>query len=269
MFNLPPEHALLISREANPYFMGGWLDMLPSAMSQIDGVTYAAVHGGGVGFEEFGDAMIKGIDRANGPSQRAFLTTKWLPAIPELVDRLEQGIRIADVGCGSGTAAILMAEAYPHSDVVGYDASGDSIAVARSRAEDLPNLEFHRHSVEDIPIEPGFDLITTLDVIHDLVDPRAGLQRIREALQAGGVHLMMEPNVSSHLENNLHDRGALLYGISTLHCMTQSLAHDGAGLGAAWGTERAEKLAEEAGFVSFQPLEGVTNRFSAFYLLRV
>lgn len=80
---------------------------------------------------------------------------------------------------------------------------------------------------------------------------------------------MMEPNASSHLEENLHDRGALLYGISTLHCMTQSLAKNGAGLGAAWGTERAENLARRAGFTEFQTLDEITNRFSAFYLLEV
>jgi hypothetical protein len=105
-------------------------------------------------------------------------------------------------------------------------------------------------------------------VIHDLPDPRAGLSRIRDALADDGVYLMMEPNVSSYLEDNLHDRGALLYGVSALHCMTQSLAVGGEGVGAAWGWQRAERYATEAGFSSFERLEEITNRFSAFYLLR-
>jgi len=268
VFTLPEEHALFLSSELSPYFMGGWLDMLPSVMSQIEGVAQATVHGGGVGFEEFGSNFIKGIDRGNGPSQRVFLTKKWLAAIPGLVDRLEEGIRAADLGCGSGTAAILMASAYPNSEFFGFDVSDDSIAVARSRSEDLSNIEFHEYTIEEIPIEPGFDLITSFDVIHDLVDPMAALRQIHDALKPDGFYLMMEPNASSHLENNISDRGALLYGISTLHCMTQSLARDGVGLGTAWGIENAEKAARKAGYSSFENLEAIENSFSSFYLLR-
>jgi SAM-dependent methyltransferase len=177
-------------------------------------------------------------------------------------------MREADVGCGSGTAAILMAEGYPRCLVIGYDVSSDSIGMARSRAAGVANVEFVEHAVEEIPTEPPFGLITSFDVIHDLADPLAGLRRIREALTDDGVFLMMEPNAGSNLEENLSPWGAMLYGISALHCMTQSLASGGAGLGAAWGRQRAEALAGEAGFVSFQPLEDISNRFSAFYLLR-
>ncbi len=267
-FTLPPEHALFLASDASPYFMGGWLDMLPSIMSQVEGVANATVHGGGVGFEEFGGTIIRGIDRGNTPSQKAFLTSKWLPAIPGMLEQLEKGIRVADIGSGSGMAAILMAQAYPNSEFFGYDVSGDSVTVARSRSEDIPNVEFHPYTAEDIPTDPGFDLITSFDVIHDLADPMSGLKRIREALKPTGSYLMMEPNASSHLENNLDDRGAMLYGVSALHCMTQSLAQNGAGLGAAWGEEMAREYAGEAGFTSFDRLEQITNRFSAFYLLK-
>lgn len=266
-FTLPAEHALFLADETSPYFMGGWLDMIPAGFRQIDGIATATVHGGGVGFEEFGTEIIRGIDRGNAPSQRAFLIRRWLPAIPGLVERLESGIRVADIGCGSGTVPRLIAEAYPRSNVFGYDASPESIAVARSRAEHLANVKFHAYKAKEVPIEPGFDLITTFDVIHDLSDPLGALEHIRDALQPGGSYLMMEPNASSRLEENLDDHGALLYGISTLHCMTQSLARNGAGLGAAWGAQRAEEMARSAGFSTFERLEDITNRFSAFYLL--
>ncbi len=267
VFTMPAEHSLFLADETSPYFMGGWLDMIPAVMSQVEGVATATAHGGGVGFEEYGRTMIRGIDRGNAPSQTVFLTKRWLPAVPELAERLEKGARIADVGCGSGTAAILMAKAYPNCQVVGYDVSADSVTVARSRSEDIENVEFHNYSVEEIPTDHPFDLITTFDVIHDLPDPAEGLECIREALKPDGMFLMMEPEASSHLENNLTAAGALLYGISALHCMTQSLAKDGAGLGAAWGRELAEEYAAEAGFGSFQRLDDISNRFSAFYLL--
>lgn len=267
-FTLPPEHALFLADSESPYFMGGWMDMIPAMYRQIDGVATATVHGGGVGFEEFGDEIIKGIDRGNTPSQRAFLTRKWLPGVPGLVESLENGIRVADIGCGSGTVARLIGEAYPRSHVFGYDTSQNSIAVARSRAEDVPNVEFHADAVKEIPTEPGFDLITTFDVVHDLADPEGALEHIEAALRPNGWYLLMEPNVSSHLEENLNDIGALLYGTSALHCMTQSLAKDGAGLGAAWGRDRTEELVRGAGFTSFEYLDEISNRFSAFYLAR-
>jgi SAM-dependent methyltransferase len=266
-FDLPAEHALFIADESSPYFMGGFFDMLPAILSQVDQVAAATRQGGGVPFEAFGEMAIRGIDRSNTPSQTVFLINRWLPAIPGLVPDLEAGARVADVGCGSGTAAILMARAFPNTQVAGFDVSTDSVEIARGRANGLANLEFAALDVSEIPTDPRFRLVTTFDVIHDLADPLAGMRRIREALADDGVYLMMEPNTGSKLEDNLDARGAMLYGVSTLHCMTQSLAQGGTGLGSAWGREKAEAMAEEAGFGSFEPLEGITNKFSAFYLL--
>lgn len=267
-FHLPPEHALFLVDETSPYFMGGFLDMLPALLAQVDGVTDATIRGGGVGFEEFGEPLVRGIDRGNTPSQTTFLISRWLPAVPGAVQSLESGVRAADIGCGSGTVAILMAEAFPESHITGFDSSASSIAMARGRTEGVGNVEFFESDAESVPTDPPFELITSFDVIHDLPDPLAGMRRIRQALSEDGLYLMMEPNASSKLEENLTPRGAMLYGISTLHCLTQSLAQGGAGLGSAWGRQRAEDLAQEAGFGSFQPLEDITNKFSAFYLLR-
>jgi SAM-dependent methyltransferase len=266
-FALPPEHALFLSDETSPYFMGGFFDMLPAVLDQIDGVTRATKAGGGVPFEAFGELMVRGIDRSNTPSQTVFLIDRWLPAVPGLVSDLEKGARVADVGCGSGTAAILMASAFPRSSVTGFDLSTAALAMARERAEGIDNVEFIEAAIERIPTDPPYRLITSFDVIHDLADPLAGMRRINEALAEDGVYLMMEPNASSNLEDNLSPMGAMEYGISTLHCMTQSLAAGGAGLGSVWGRQRAEDLASEAGFSSFEPLETITNKFSAFYLL--
>jgi 2-polyprenyl-3-methyl-5-hydroxy-6-metoxy-1,4-benzoquinol methylase len=219
-----------------------------------------------VAFDEFGEELHRGLDRANAPSQRVLLTRKWLPSVNGLLDRLEEGIDVADVGCGTGTAVITMAKAYPRSRFQGFDFSMPVLEVAAERAVGLGNLKLIQASAEEIHGE--YDLITTFDVIHDLADPAAALQRIRGALRPGGVYLMMEPNMSSDLDDNIGDIGVINYGISLLHCMTQSLAIGGVGLGAGWGRQRAEEMAREAGFTSFEPLEDITNRFSAFYALR-
>lgn len=265
-FTLPPEHAFFLADEESAYFMGGWFDMVPAMMAQVDTVARATREGGGVGFDEFGMDIVRGIDRGSTPSHRAFLTQRWLPAVPGLVDKLTAGIRVADVGCGTGTVVRLIAEAFPSSHVTGYDIFPESLSIARERST-TSNLEFVERTAESIPIDPPFDLITSFDVIHDLAHPLAGLSRIREALADDGAFLMMEPNVSSHLEENINDRAALVYGVSALHCMTQSLASGGEGLGAAWGREMAEEYAGRAGFTTFTPLEDITNKFSAFYLL--
>ncbi len=266
-FDLPAEHALFTSDESSPYFMGGFFDVLPAFLGQIDGVADATVHGGGVAFEEFGEAVVRGISRSHSPSQRTFLLSRWLPAITGAIPRLQSGIRVADVGCVSGTVAILLAEAFPKSRVIGYDVSSRSIATAEEGSMNLPNVDFEERGIEDLPLDPPFELLTTFDVIHDLTDPLGGMRRIKDALAEDGQYLMMEPNASSNLEDNLSPRGAMLYGTSTLHCLTQSLAGGGTGLGAAWGRQRAEEMAAEAGFGSFQPLDEISNKFSSFYLL--
>lgn len=269
IFTLPPEHALFLSSEGSPYYMGGWFDMIPEAMSRIDALAEVAREGGGIPFSEFGAEAIRGIDRGNTPSQTIFLISRWLPAVPGLIDRLEAGIRVADVGCGSGTVARLIADAYPASSVVGIDPSEKSLLEARKRGAHLTNLSFVASSASDLADHGSFDLITTFDVVHDMSDPLGGMKGIRTALNEKGVYLMAEPNASSNLEDNLDDRGAMLYGISTMHCLTQSLAEGGAGLGTAWGRQLAEDYAARAGFGGFEHLESISNRFTSFYLLTV
>lgn len=263
---LPDEHAACLADESSPYFLGGWSQMVPALYGAIPGVTRAVREGGGVPFADFGPDMVEGIARANGPGTRLLLTRKWLTAMPDVVRRLEVGARIADVGCGSGDAALAMARAYPASTVFGFDLDAHSIERARAQAAEagVSNLHFEQANADEIPTNPGFDLVTTFDVIHDLVDPIAVLGRLRAVLAEGGTYLMVEPVAGDDLTENLHPAGALTYAMSTLHCMTQSLAHGGAGLGAAWGPRRAEDHCRRAGFSGFERLE-VQNPFNAFY----
>lgn len=266
-FSLAPEHALFVADESSPYFMGGWFDMIPALYQQIDALADAARSGGGVGFDRFGAGMIQGIARGNEPSQRILLASRWLPGVPGLVERLESGIQVADVGCGSGGAALTMARAFPQSDFVGFDVAESAMEAASAEAKGIANLHFEKCPLEEIPTDPGFDLITSFDVIHDLADPLAGMRQIRRALKPGGVFLMMEPAASSNLEDNLTPRGALLYGVSAMHCMTQSLAIGGQGVGTVWGRQVIEKTARDAGFDSVERLEKVSNKFSDFFAL--
>jgi SAM-dependent methyltransferase len=263
-FDLPAEHAMFVADPTSRYYLGGWFEMFAASLTQLDGVAEATRRGGGVPFDDFGPAFASGVTRGYTPALSSLVTEKWLPAVPGLPARLESGIRMAAVGGGTAAAAGI-ARSYPRCHVVGLD---PSVELSGADARGCPsNLELLPTAVEDIAVDPPFDVIATFDVIHDLADPLAGLIRIREALAPGGVHLMVEPNASSCLEENLHPWGAVLYGISTLHCMTQSLARGGAGAGTAWGHQNAQDAAHRAGFSSFTLLDAASNPFSAVFLL--
>ena len=260
---LADEHAAVIADDSSPYSMAGWLDMIPTGLAHIDDIVQATKHGGGVRFENFGERMIQGIDRGNRPSMLLLLARRWLAAMPDVVERLAGGGRIADFGCGSGAAVQAMASAYPNASVTGYDISAASIDRARA-ATSNGNARFVNGGAEAIVSDGPFTLVTALDVIHDLADPASALSAIRTSLGPDGVLFMMEPKIDADLENNRNDRAALLYGISIFHCMTQSLADNGAGLGAAWGPVGARELCEEVGFTSFVELP-IDNPYSSFF----
>ena len=262
-FLLSEEHAAVIANDESPYSMTGWLDMIPTALEHTDAISEATRSGGGIAFDDFGEKMLRGIDRGNTPGITVLLTRRWLPEMPDVVETLERGGRVADFGCGSGGAVRAMAKAYPNSEIFGYDISSSSIERARMHTSE-PNASFAVGGSDALLQGRPFDLVTLFDVVHDLADPVTALADIRSSLGEGGAVLIMEPRIERGLENNINDRAALLYGISTFHCVTQSLAAGGPGLGAAWGLDAAAKLCDDAGFSSFEELP-IDNPFSAFY----
>jgi SAM-dependent methyltransferase len=179
------------------------------------------------------------------------LLEAYVPLVPGLAERLRAGARVADVGCGTGHALVLLAAAFPASSFVGYDLAADAIARARSEATaaGLANARFEVRDAARLTVEEPFDVVFVFDAIHDQVDPAAVLARIHAALAPGGTFVMVEPRASSNLEDNLANPLApFLYGVSTLHCLTVSLAGGGAGLGTVWGEQTARAMLAAAGF---------------------
>ena len=197
-----------------------------------------------------------------------------LPLIPALTDRLDLGIRVLDVGCGSGMALNLLARRFPRSTFVGYDLSDEAVdrATQAAKENNLGNLEFSAkdlsHFDQDAPVAQ-FDLITTFDAVHDQARPRAVLKGIHKALKSDGTYLMQDIYASSHVHKNMeHPIGSLLYTVSCLHCMTVSLAQGGEGLGAMWGEEKTRELLKEAGFSSVT-MHRLDHDFqNAYYVVR-
>ena len=199
----------------------------------------------------------------------AKLLTVTLPLVAGLTARLSFGIDVADVGCGSGHALNLMAAAYPQSRFVGYDFSDEGLGRGRAEAAEkkLTNVRFEAQDVAALDAVARYELIMTFDAIHDQARPDLVLAAIRKALRSGGVYLCVDVDASSDLaKNRTHPLGPMLYTISTMHCMTVSLALGGAGLGTVWGRELALEMLRTAGFtqVDIRNVEG--DIFNAYYI---
>ncbi len=256
-YALPPEHALYLTG-------GGARNLAPLARGlnligkRLPRLVDCFRQGGGISYAEFRPDFTQLMDDIWRRIYDEHLLTGFLPAAPGLLDRLKTGIRVADVGCGTGHAVNLMAREYPSSTFAGYDLGEDAIEWAKGEAREmgLTNARFEVLDVSRLPAEPKFDLITTFDSIHDQADPAGVLTRVSEALAPTGTYLMIEPRFSSRLEDNLANPfAAMYYGISVMHCMTVSLAEGGAGLGTVWGEQTARRMLGEAGFTRVDAID--------------
>jgi 2-polyprenyl-3-methyl-5-hydroxy-6-metoxy-1,4-benzoquinol methylase len=248
-YELPAEHAALLTRSAVPVNFAATMQWLAVLGSVEDQIVQCFRKGGGVHYEAF-DRFHDVMAEESAQTVVAALTDHILPLGEGLVDGLERGIDVLDIGCGAGRAACRMAAEFPNSRFVGYDLCEDAIAAARADAkrQGLNNIRFDTRDVSRLGEKEKFDLITAFDAIHDQAKPDVVLREIVAALRPGGTFLMQDILASSHLEKNLDNSVAtFLYTISTMHCMTVSLAQGGAGLGTCWGRELAEKMLRDAG----------------------
>jgi 2-polyprenyl-3-methyl-5-hydroxy-6-metoxy-1,4-benzoquinol methylase len=187
----------------------------------------------------------------SGQTVVAGLFEHILPLVGELTQKLEDGINVLDIACGSGLALIALAAAYPASQFTGYDLSEQAIMAARAEARrrGLGNVRFDVQDVAEGFEQCAYDLVTAFDAIHDQAKPAQVLRNIRAALRPDGIFLMQDILASSHLHHNLdHPVSTFIYTVSCMHCMSVSLANGGPGLGAAWGKETALRMLGEAGF---------------------
>ncbi len=251
---LPADHAAWLTRAAGMNNLGTAMQYI-GLMAQVeDQIVDCFRHGGGVPYSAFPRFQAV-MAEDSGAVHDATLIDMTLPLIPGLIDRLRQGIDVADVGCGSGHAINLMAEAFPRSRFTGFDFSDAGIAAARQEAErkGLANAGFEKRDAARLGENGRFDFITTFDAVHDQARPDQVLAGIAGALRPGGVYLCVDTSASSKLEENLdHPLGPFLYTVSCMHCMTVSLADGGMGLGTMWGEQTARKMLGEAGFASIE-----------------
>ena len=269
-YDLPREHAAVMTRAAGVDNLAAFTQFAGLLGRVEQDVVRCFREGGGVPYESF-PTFQRQLGEMTRDTVDATLLTSTLDLVPGLRQRLEEGIDVADVGCGSGYVSNVLGRAFPNSRFVGYDISEEGIAAGREQAAEwgLENVRFEVRDVSDLGVTDAFDFITTFDAVHDQVAPDRVLHNIAQALRADGVYLCVDIAASSHLEENLdHPLGPTLYTISTMHCMTVSLAHGGAGLGTMWGEQTARRMLGEAGFtdITTERVEG--DVFNVYYVAR-
>jgi 2-polyprenyl-3-methyl-5-hydroxy-6-metoxy-1,4-benzoquinol methylase len=269
-YTLPVDHAAVLTRSAGADNMARIAQYIAEMGSVESLIVDRFRTGGGVPYEKYlrfheimAEDSAQFVDSALEPL--------ILPLVPGLADRLRSGIRVLDVGCGRGLTMIRMAELFPASRFEGVDFSEDAIAFAQRTVagKGLTSIAFNAADATE-PLEHGaYDLILTLDAIHDQGQPLQVLQNIHQALASDGVYLMQEIKGSSHHHGDIgHPLGTLLYTISCMHCMTVSLAQGGEGLGAMWGEEKTREYLLRAGFTSIEKFELPNDIQNNWYVVR-
>jgi 2-polyprenyl-3-methyl-5-hydroxy-6-metoxy-1,4-benzoquinol methylase len=269
-FSLSEEHAYFLASEGTDHYVGGLFSMAAVLLRVAPRVAQAFREGGGVPFGDYGEEGVVALDMVNRGQYEQRFASYWLKAVPDAAAALTRGGRALDVGCGAGRVCVALAKAFPAAAVVGLDPDGESIAQASATALAAgvhDRVQFLAARTSEIERGEGFDLITACDCIHDFGRPVETLQEIRGLLKLGGTLFIMEPKVADRLEDNRTDMATMFYGFSIFHCMTQSLAQGGPGLGTCMGPARTEQLVREAGFTGFERLDIKSQAF-LFYAAR-
>ena len=254
-YALEPEQAVAFTDPESPAYLPGFFQLALGAVIDSPRITEVARSGDGLGWHEHVHDVHDGCERFFRPGYNANLLAAWLPALDGVVEKLERGGRVADVGCGHGSSTILMAERFPGSRFAGSDYHAGSIETARRRAAEAGVEEQVRFAVEPAAAYSGdgYDLVTMFDCLHDMGDPVGAARHVRDTLAPGGTWMIVEPAAGDRVEDNFNPVGRAYYGFSTLLCTPASLSQDvGLALGAQAGPAKIRGVVEQAGFGRFR-----------------
>ena len=252
-FSLPPEQAMVFAIEDSPVYMLGAFDAAVAFLDNQTKVQEAFKTGKGVAWGDQAGCLFCAVARFFRPGYLNNLVAEWLPALDGVVEKLEKGAAVADVGCGHGVSTVLMAQAFPNSTFVGYDFHPGSIEEAKSHAEAhgvSDNARFEVALAKDLP-GSGYDLVTFFDCLHDMGDPQGAAVHVKKSLKPDGTWMIVEPMANDDMTENFNPVGRLFYSASTMVCVPTSLAQEvGAALGAQAGESRLREVITNGGFSS-------------------
>jgi SAM-dependent methyltransferase len=254
-YTLPAEHAAALVDESSPAYLPGFFQIAHGTVRDAPAVIEAARNGDGIGWHAHNGDVHVGCERFFRTMYNAHLIGEWLPALEGVVEKLERGATVADVGCGHGASTILMAGHFPRSTFIGSDYHEASIEIARQRAEQSGVGDRVRFEVTPATGFSGisFDLVTMFDCLHDMGDPVGAARHVKETLADDGTWMIVEPMAGDRVEDNLNPVGRAYYGFSTLVCTPASLSQEvGLALGTQAGPARIRDVSTAAGFSRFR-----------------
>ena len=269
-YYLPAEHAAFLTDVNSPDNMASLAQFIPVLAGVEEQIVDCFYHGGGVPYAQY-SRFHEVMAEDSHKNVVMTLSDQILPLIPGLIERLNKGIDVLDVGCGRGKTLNQMASLFPRSRFTGYDTCSDVIdkAIEEAESRQLSNVRFLVKDAVQIDEGDRYDLITTFDAVHDQAHPDWVLKNIYRALRSDGIYLMQEIQAATEVSGNLtHPVAPLLYTISCMHCMSVSLAAGGMGLGAMWGREKALELIEEAGFSQIELKQLPHDFVNDYYIIR-
>jgi SAM-dependent methyltransferase len=257
-YELSAEQAMLFAEEDSPAFIVGGFQIALAAGRIVDRLTESFKTGAGIGWHEHHEGVHHGCARFYRAGYIGNLLQTWIPALEGVQQRLENGIRVADIGCGLGHSTVMMAKAFPKSQFTGFDIHAESLAFAigLARKEGLSNVSFEIGSGDDFRLKDGgiaYDFVTVFDALHDMGDPAATARQVLWSLAPGGTWMIVEPYAGDRVEENLNPIGRAYYAGSTLMCTPCSLSQEGGlALGAQAGEARLRAVVTGAGFTRFR-----------------
>jgi SAM-dependent methyltransferase len=269
-YSLPRHRAAVLTHAAGPDNLARVAQFIALLGEVEQKILGCFRNGGGLPYSEY-PRFHKLMAEMSGEVFYAALIDVILPLADGLPERLRAGADVADIGCGSGHAINVMAEAFPASRFTGIDFSDEGLAVGRAETArlGLNNAAFVAKDVAALDATETYDVITVFDAIHDQAQPALVLENIYRALRPGGVLLMVDVKASSRVEDNVGvPLATYLYTVSTMHCMSVSLGLDGAGLGTCWGHQLAASMLADAGFGEVTVSEIESDPINSYYVAR-
>ena len=254
-YSLNPEQIFTLANEDSPAYLPGFFIAASSVARDLDKLENAFRTGKGVGWHEHHASLFEGTEKFFRPGYNANLVASWIPSLEGVEAKLQRGARVADVGCGHGASAIIMAKAYPKSTFFGFDYHPASIERARKLAAQADVADRITFEVAAAKSYPGkdYDLIAFFDCLHDMGDPVGAAKHVFQSLAADGTWMIVEPFAHDEVEKNLNPVGRIFYSASTMICTPASLAQEvGLGLGAQAGEARLREVVTSGGFQHFR-----------------
>jgi 2-polyprenyl-3-methyl-5-hydroxy-6-metoxy-1,4-benzoquinol methylase len=272
-YTLPPAHANVVAAVEHPSYVAPFAPMLAGIASALPAVVEAYRTGEGVPFAAYGPDLRDGQGAINRPAFVHDLASSWIPAAPDVHERLQAGppARVVEVGCGQGWASIALAAAYPNAQVVGIDLDEASIADARANAAAqgmAGRVRFECGDAASIAADGPVDLVFMVEVLHDVGRPVEVLAAVRTLLAPGGSVIVVDERVADTFQAPGDPIERMMYGWSITHCLPAGISDQPShGTGTVLRPDAVRAFAREAGFADVEMLP-VENDLFRFYRLR-